>query len=154
MDKSLDAALSIALAEKIKSRAKKPFDNAYKAALATEGAVYVQGFLVSAGRSRKPIEHSWLEVENCILDPNLPFLKQSPEALHYFAAHRLTVKQLKAAVDEAKEDYPEDDPLPIYGEMPYEYYGDVMLGGKSYVEAHEAAIAKCQELTERNAENN
>ena len=46
MDKLLDEAASREIAEQIKSKAKKPFDNAYKAVLATEGAVYAQGFLV------------------------------------------------------------------------------------------------------------
>jgi hypothetical protein len=146
MDKPLDEAMSIAIAEQIKSKPKKTFDNTYKAALKTQGATYVQGFLVAANRPKKPIEHSWLELENCIVDPTLPFLNKGSAEFYYFAAHRLSVKKLKAAVDEAKEDYPEDDPLPIYGEMPYEYYGDVMLGGKNYQEAYDMAIAKCNEI--------
>ena len=56
-------------------------------------------------------------------------------------------------VEEAKEDYPEDPPLPIYGSMPYEYYGDVMLGGKEYQQAFDAAQAKCRELNRPTLEN-
>lgn len=154
MDKPLDEALSIAIAEQIKSKPKKTFDNTYKAAIKTQGATYVQGFLVATNRPKKPIEHSWLELEHCIVDPTLPFLNKGSAEFYYFAAQRLTVKKLKAAVDEAKEDYPEDDPLPIYGEMPYEYYGDVMLGGKNYQDAYEMAIAKCNEISHSKAENN
>lgn len=146
MSKELDEAVSIEIAQQIKSKAKRPFDNAFKAALATKGAIYVQGFIAFAGKPYKPIEHGWIEVDDRIADPNLPHLNQPAPALHYFAAHRITVKELKAAVEEAKEDYPEDDPLPIYGKQPYEYYGDVMLGGKDYLDAHEAAAAKCREL--------
>jgi hypothetical protein len=40
---------------------------------------------------------------------------------------------------------------PIYGTSPYEYYGDVMLGGKEYVAAYEIAEAKCKELNQRRA---
>lgn len=146
MDKALDPELSNATAEQISSKAKAPFTNAYKAALATKGAQYVQGFVVLARRSHRPIEHSWLELEDRLVDPNLPHLNHASEGIYYFAAQRLSVKQLKAAVEEAKEDYPEDDPLPIYGSQPYEYYGDVMLGGKEYQAAYDAAVAKCQEL--------
>lgn len=64
------------------------------------------------------------------------------------------MKQLKDAIEEAKEDYPEDNPLPIYGSAPYEYYGDVMLGGKEYLEAYQAAEAKCRELNQRMVEKN
>jgi hypothetical protein len=145
MNKPLDAEQSIDLATRIKSKAKSPFDNAYRAALAITGATYVQGFLAS-GQPNKPLEHSWIELDDRIIDPTLPHLNRSAETLHYFPAHRLTVKQLKAAIDEAKEDYPEDNPLPIYGAAPYEYYGDLMLGGKDYLAAYNAAAAKCQEL--------
>ena len=54
-----------------------------------------------------------------------------------------------AAIEEAQEDYPEDDPLPIYGEMPYEYYGDSMLGGQDYQTAYQAANEKCKELNRK-----
>ncbi len=154
MNKLLDEALSIDIADRIKSKARKPFDNAYKAALATEGAIYVQGFLVFAGRPYQPIEHGWIELGDRIIDPTLPHLDKSAQALWYFAAHSLTVKKLKAIIEESKEDYPEDDPLPVYGDAPYEYYGDVMLGGKNYLEAYQAAEAKCRELNQQNIENN
>jgi hypothetical protein len=73
-------------------------------------------------------------------------LSKNPEHLYYFPAQKLSVKELKAAVEEAKEDYPEDEPLPIYGAAPYEYYGDIMLGGAEYQAAYEEAMAKCREL--------
>lgn len=146
MNKPLDEALSIEIAERIKSKAKTPFDNAYKAALATEGATYIQGFLVFAGKPYKPIEHSWIELGDRIVDPTLLHLNQPAQDIWYFSAHRLTVKQLKAIIEESQEDYPEDDPLPIYGDPPYEYYGDVMLGGQDYLEAYQAAEAKTREL--------
>lgn len=147
MSKPLDATLSIEIAERIKGKSKDPFNNAYKAALLTEGAVYVQGFLVFPGK-RTPIEHSWLELETCLVDPSLPHLNKTPEDLHYFPAQRLTVKQLKAAVEEAQEDYPDDDPLPVYDALPHEYYGDRMMGGKNYSAAYEEAEAKCKELNQ------
>jgi hypothetical protein len=162
MNKLLDETLSIKIAELIKSRANTPFDNAYKAALFTEGAKYVQGFLTFAGKPYRPIEHSWIEVGDTssndslirIIDPTLPHLKQNPQELWYFAAQKLTVKKLKAIIEESKEDYPEDDPLPIYGDTPYEYYGDVMLGGQEYLAAYQAAEAKCKEINELNPERN
>ncbi|MBE9179645.1 hypothetical protein IQ268_13840 [Oculatella sp. LEGE 06141] len=154
MNKLLDEPLSLDLAAQIKSKAKTPFENAYKAALVTEGATYVQGFLAMASQPYQPIEHGWLEQGDRIIDPSLPHLAKNPQELYYFPAQRLTVKQLKAAIEEAKEDYPEDNPLPIYGASPYEYYGDVMLGGKDYLDAHQAATAQCQELVQRHAEQN
>ena len=154
MDKSLDEAVSIEVSERVKSKAKTPFDNAYRAALATDGAVYVQGFLAFAGKPHKPVEHGWIEVGDRIIDPTLPHLNKKPENLYYFSAQSLTVQKLKAAIEEAKEDYPEDDPLPIYGSTPYEYYGDVMLGGKEYLDAYEAAETKRKELIRRTAESN
>jgi hypothetical protein len=150
MEKRLDAAQSIALAEQINSKAKSPFDNAHKAALVTPNCEYVQGFLAIASKPKAPIEHSWIELEDCILDPTLPYINRTADELHYFPAQRLTVKQLKGAIEGAKEDYPDDDPLPIYGTSPYEYYGDLMLGGKEYLAAHEAAVAKCKELKTAN----
>ncbi len=125
MSKPLDETLSIEIAKRIKSKPTDCFDNAYKAALLTEGAMYVQGFLTFAGDPYVPVEYSWIE---------------------NFAAHRLSVKQLKAAVEEAKEDYPDDDPLPIYGAAPYEHYGELMLGGNDYKDAYKEAEAKCREL--------
>jgi hypothetical protein len=146
MSKPLDATLSTEIAKRIKSKAKNSFDNAYNAALVTEGATYVQGFLVFAGDPYKPIEHSWIELENCLVDPTLPHLNKNAEEVYYFPAHRLSVEELKAAVEEAKEDYPEDPPLPIYGAAPYEYYGDIMLGGAEYQAAYKEALAKSKEL--------
>lgn len=151
---SLDEQLSREVAEKIKSKARQPFENAYRAALATQGALYVQGFLVYAHKPYRLIEHGWLELADRIVDPNLPHLNKKAEELNYFPAQRLTVKQLKVAVEEAKEDYPDDNPLPIYGDAPYEYYGDVMLGGKAYQEAYQAAEAKCQEFTQHLVDRN
>jgi len=49
MTELLDEALSIEIAARIKSNRKNCFDNACKAALATEGAIYVQGFLAVPG---------------------------------------------------------------------------------------------------------
>ncbi len=154
MNKQLDEALSQEISDRIKSKAKKPFDNAYKAALATEGAIYVQGFLVIKGQPYQLREHGWIELGDVIIDPNLPHIRKNAEDISYFPAHKLTVKQLKAIIEESKEDYPEDDPLPIYGDAPYEYYGDVMLGGKEYLAAYEAAVVKCKELNQPNIENN
>lgn len=154
MNLPLDEALSKEIAQSIKSKAKTSFDNAYKAALATEGATYVQGFLAFAGKPYKPIEHAWIELGDRIIDPTLPHLKQDPQGLLYFPAQRISVKKLKAIIEESKEDYPEDDPLPIYGDPPYDYYGDVMLGGKDYLAAYQAAEAKCKELNQRKAESN
>lgn len=146
MSKPLDATLSKEIATRVKSKAKNSFDNAYNAALITEGARYVQGFLVLVGAPYKPIEHGWIEIENCLIDPTLPHLSKDPEELYYFPAQSLSVKQLKAAVEEAKEDYPEDPPLPIYGATPYAYYGDTMLGGTEYQAAYEEALIQCREL--------
>ncbi|MEH2349451.1 MAG: hypothetical protein V7K55_15960 [Nostoc sp.] len=158
MNKLLDETLSIETAERINSRASTPFDNAYKAALSTEGARYIQGFLAFVGKPYKPIEHSWIELGDAsevrIIDPTLPHLNKNPQELWYFAAQRLTVKKLKAIIEESKEDYPEDEPLPIYGEAPYEYYGDVMLGGQDYLAAYQAAEAKCKEINQLNPEIN
>ncbi|MBE9000289.1 MULTISPECIES: hypothetical protein [unclassified Nostoc] len=158
MNKLLDETLSIETAERINSRASTPFDNAYKAALSTEGARYVQGFLTFVGKPYRPIEHSWIELGDAlevrIIDPTLPHLNKNPQELWYFAAQRLTVKKLKAIIEESKEDYPEDEPLPIYGDPPYEYYGDVMLGGQDYLAAYQAAEAKCKEINKLNPERN
>ncbi|NJR64734.1 MAG: hypothetical protein HC772_04455 [Leptolyngbyaceae cyanobacterium CRU_2_3] len=146
MNPSLDETLSQETAKRIKSKARSPFENAYQAALTNEEALYVQGFLVIAGKPYSPMEHAWLEVGDRILDPTLPHLGATPQQLHYFPAQKLKVKKLKAAVEEAKEDYPEDDPLPIYGDAPYAYYGDVMLGGQNYLDAHQAAAKLSKDL--------
>lgn len=154
MNLSLDEAQSHQVAEQIKSKSRKPFDNAYRAALAMQGAVYVQGFLVYASKPYRLMEHGWIEVGDRIVDPNLPHIKKKAADLFYFPAQRLTVKQLKAVIEESKEDYPEDDPLPIYGSTPYEYYGDVMLGGKEYQQAYTAAEAKCREMAQAAIDKN
>ena len=146
MSKSLDVNLSMEVAERIKSKATQCFDNAYKAALLMEESVYVQGFLVFASAPCEVAEYSWLELGDRIVDPTFPHLDRHIETLYYFPAQRLTVPQLKATVEEAKEDYPEDDPLPVYGAAPYEYYGDVMLGGADYAAAFKDAEAKCREI--------
>jgi hypothetical protein len=153
MNKPLDEARSQELAQQVKSKAKAVFDNAYRGALATKTATYVQGFLVMAGR-RQPLEHAWLELEDCLIDPSLPYLNRQNQELYYFPAQHLSVKQLKAAIEEAKEDYPDDPPLPIYGSAPYAYYGDVMLGGTEYQTAFQAAEDKCRELKHQSADNN
>lgn len=155
-DKPLDAEQSIEIATRIKSKAKTNFDNAAKALAIVDGALYVQGFIAFMGSPYKPVEHGWLELDDRILDPTFPHLNRKPEQVYYYPAQKLTAKQLKKAIDEAKEDYPEDDPLPIYGSTPYEYYGDVMLGGKEYLKAYEDANAKCVELNppkQRNQQN-
>lgn len=144
--KVLDEALSQEIAKRLKNKAQNSFENAYQAALELKDVLYVQGFLVMPGTPYKPIEHGWLELESSLVDPSLPNLEKSTADLYYFPAQRLTVKQLKAAVEEAQEDYPEDDSLPVYGTEPYEYYGDIMLGGKEYQEAYEQAAEKCREL--------
>ncbi|MBM0743210.1 hypothetical protein JOY44_16600 [Phormidium sp. CLA17] len=153
MNKPLDEANSISTANQIDSKTKSPFDTAYKAALILKDAVYVQGFLGFQGQPFRPIEHSWIEFDDRIIDPNLPHLGKKAADLHYFPAQKLTVKKLKAEIEEAKEDYPDDEPLPIYGSQPYEYYGDVMLGGKEYLKAYEAAVAKCKELNHPQSKN-
>lgn len=154
MNKPLDETLSITVAKSINSRASTPFDNAYRAALVTEGATYVQGFLVFAGKPYIPIEHGWIELGDRIIDPTLPHLQKNLQEFWYFPAQYLTVKRLKLVIEESQEDYPEDEPLPIYGDPPYEYYGDVMLGGQDYLAAYQAAEAKCREINELNPENN
>ncbi|AFZ55665.1 hypothetical protein ACOWPH_22395 [Anabaena sp. PCC 7938] len=154
MNKLLDESLSLQVAESIKSKAKKPFENAYKAALATEGSRYVQGFLVFTGQPYKPVEHGWIELDEVIIDPTLPYLQKNHKNLWYFPAQSLTLKKLKAIIDESKEDYPEDDPLPVYGQSPYEYYGDLMLGDQEYLTAYQAAEVKCREINGLNAEGN
>ncbi len=153
MDKPLDVEQSQTVAKQIKSKGKARFENAHRAALVTDDVTYVQGFLVYEGAPFAPIEHSWLEGSDRLIDPNFPHLNRSADQLFYFPAHRLTPKQLKKAIEDAQEDYPEDDPLPIYGKAPYGYYGDVMLGGDDYVKAHQAAEAKCKELNKPKSKN-
>ncbi|PZV10439.1 MAG: hypothetical protein DCF22_16720 [Leptolyngbya sp.] len=148
MNKPVDEALSDSVAKQIGSKAKSPFENAYKAALITKDVTYVQGFLSFEGQPFRPTEHSWIEFSDRIVDPSLSHLGKKAADLYYFPAQSLTLKKLKAAIEEAKEDYPEDQPLPIYGSQPYEYYGDIMLGGKEYLAAYDAAMAKCKELNQ------
>lgn len=148
MTELLDETVSLEIAARIKSNSKNCFENACKAALATEGAIYVQGFLAVAGAPYQPIEYSWIELNERIVDPTFPHLGKSAGEIHYFPAQRLSVKKLKAILEESKEDYPEDDPLPIYGNQPYEYYGDLMLGGSDYQNAYNLALVKCRELNQ------
>jgi hypothetical protein len=148
MSKLLDEPLSLETAKQIHSKPKTRFENAYKAALSIEGATYVQGFLVYGHEPIQPIEHGWVELDERIIDPTLPHLGKGSQDLYYFTAQSLTRKKLKAIIEEAKEDYPEDDPLPVYGKPPYEYYGDLMLGGQEYVTAYAEAEAKCAELNQ------
>lgn len=148
MSKSLDIHLSTQIAEQIGSKPDKCFDNAYQAALLDNSYLYVQGFLVVGIEPYSIMEYGWIEVDNEIIDPTFVSLSLDAQNLYYFPAQSLKVKHLKAVIDESKEDYPEDDPLPIYGNAPYEYYGEIMLGGKEYLAAYEAAEAKCRELSQ------
>lgn len=148
MTELLDEAQSREIATRIKSKAKTCFDNACKAALAIEGALYVQGFLAVPGAPYKPIEYSWIELSERIVDPTFPHLGLQAQDIHYFPVQRWSVKQLKAILEESKEDYPEDDPLPVYGDQPYEYYGDLMLGGTDYQIAYDLASVKSRELNQ------
>lgn len=147
MNQPLDETRSVELCHQIKAKATTPFDNAHQGAIATSSSTYVQGFVVLASQPAQVIEHGWLELEAKIVDPTLPHLKKIAVDLYYFPVQRLSLKQLKAAVEEAEEDYPDDPPLPVYGTQPYEYYGDVMLGGKEYLDAYQSATAKRDELT-------
>jgi hypothetical protein len=143
---TLDVAQSQEIAKKIKSKAKQPFDNAHKAVMAIAEAQYVQGFLVLKGPGAKPVEHAWLRSGEAIVDPTFALLNCAAADVFYFPAQQLTAPKLQALIDEAQEDYPEDEPLPVYGSMPYDYYGDVMMGGPEYTAAFAAAQAKCREL--------
>lgn len=149
MSKSLDVIVSTQIAERISSKANKCFDNAYQTALLDDRYLYVQGFLVLGVEPFSVMEYGWIELEDQIIDPTFAFLNVDAEYLYYFPAQSLKNKQLKAIIDESKEDYPEDDPLPIYGTAPYEYYGEIMLGGKEYLTAYQAAEAKCMELAQQ-----
>ncbi len=146
---TLDVTLSIEIAQRISTNSPNCFDNAYQAALVTVDSMYVQGFLVAAVEPYVPIEYAWIEIEERIIDPTLLYLHKNQQELYYFPAQSLSVQQLTQAIEEAQEDYPEDDPLPIYGMPPYDYYGEVMLGGTEYSAAYSAAIAKCQELNSK-----
>lgn len=148
MSKSLDINLSTEIAERIGSKANKCFDNAYQAALLDDRYLYVQGFLVVGVEPYSVMEYGWIELDDQIIDPTFVALNLDAQYLYYFPAQSLKVKQLIAVLEESKEDYPEDDPLPIYGTAPYEYYGEIMLGGKDYLAAYQAAEAKCIELSQ------
>ena len=166
MTKLLDEALSRELATRIKGKPKDYFKNAYQGLLnisqkgndtnngattgnnANDGANYVQGFLVMPGAPYKPLEYGWVELDQSILDPTFPHLGCLAEEIYYFPAQFLTVPQLQAILEESQEDYPEDDPLPVYGDQPYEYYGNLMLGGSDYQAAYDLAVAKCRELNQ------
>jgi hypothetical protein len=148
MSKSLEINLSTQVAEQIGSKANKCFDNAYQAAMLDNSYLYVQGFLVVGVEPYSIVEYAWIELDDQIIDPTFVALSLDAENLYYFPAQSLKVKKLKAIVDESKEDYPEDDPLPIYGNAPYEYYGEIMLGGQEYLTAYGAAEAKIRELSQ------
>lgn len=149
MSKPINFNLSAELASQLKTSTRNCFERAYQAALLTKGCSYIQGFLVLAKEPYIPIEYSWLELDDAVIDPTPNHFKNPTEEPHYFPAQSLSVKKLKAVVEEAKEDYPDDPPLPVYGNAPYEYYGEVMLGGKEYQDAYEQALAKCQELKQQ-----
>ncbi len=157
MTNILNVERSRAIAAQVQSKPKKPFDNAFLAIGTLKQATYVQGFLAVVGAPYTPLEHGWLELAIAdeggssrieIIDPTLPHLHRLPAGSHYYAAQRLTRDELRDAIEEAKEDYPEDDPLPVYGDAPYEYYGDRMLGGAEYQAAYAQALAKCKELNQ------
>ncbi len=145
MNEAVNIELSLELAQRIKPPTRNCFERVYQASLLTEGSLYVQGFLVLPHPPYVPIEYSWITLEESIIDLTKKHLKNSQEH-YYFPAQSLTRKELKSSVEEAVEDYPEDEPLPIYGETPYCYYGEVMLGGEAYKNAYEKALAKCREL--------
>lgn len=172
MTKFLDETLSRELATRIKSKPKDCFKNAYQGLLTisqkendphngatkgnkvNDGATYVQGFLVMPGAPYKPLEYGWVELDQSILDPTFPHLGCLAEDMYYFPTQKLTVQQLQSILEESQEDYPEDDPLPVYGDQPYEYYGNLMLGGRDYRAAYELAVAKCRELNQPKKEAN
>lgn len=146
MTKPLNLERSAEIAQQIKPSIRNCFERAYQAALILQDALYVQGFLVLPAKPYTPIEYSWLELEECLLDPTPHSGNFAATELFYFPAQRLSLTQLKAALEDAKEDYPDDEPLPVYGYTPYEYYGEVMLGGKEYQDAYKQAQAKCKTL--------
>lgn len=145
MSKPINVEISAEITAKI-PKSRNCFERAYQAALLLKEASYTQGFLVLPTKPYRPIEYSWLELEESIIDPTPRHFNDFATNLYYFPAQSLSLKQLKSAIEEAKEDYPDDPPLPVYGNAPYEYYGEVMLGGKAYQTAYEQALAKCQEL--------
>jgi hypothetical protein len=101
MSKPLEENLSREIAQRIKSNPKNSFDNSYKATLLHDSAMYVQGFLVGTGKPYKPIEHSWLEFDEYLVDPTLPHLTQmrrnsttSPHNALVFSNSKLLLKKL------------------------------------------------------------
>ncbi|WP_035994977.1 hypothetical protein [Leptolyngbya sp. KIOST-1] len=153
MPPTLNESLSLEISEQIKSKAGAPFGNTHRAVLTLTGATYVQGFVVLNNGQYEPLEHAWIVLGDDIIDPTLPHINKAQQEIYYFSAQSLSIKALKAFIEEAQEDYPEDPPLPIYGAPPYEYYGDVMLGGKDYVNAYQAAQLKSSELKAARAEH-
>lgn len=149
----LDEARSQEVAAQISSKPDQPFAGAHQGLAQLEGADYVQGFLVIAGDPFGPREHAWLETEAAIIDPAIAHAKPPLGARHYFPAQRLSSKALNRAIETAREDYPEDDPLPVYGEAPYAYYGDVMLGGEAYERAYQQAQVFNQLLMQQGAQS-
>ncbi len=154
MNKPVDEALSNQVAGAISSKASQPFQNAYQALQQVEQGRYVQGFLVIIENPFSLQEHAWVETDDAIIEPSLPHIGYSADALRYFPAQILSEADLASAIEIAKEDYPEDNPLPVYGDAPYAYYGDVMLGGEPYQEAYQQAQALSQQLTQQAAEQN
>ena len=147
--KPVDEVRSHQVAERISSQVHQLFANAQQALQQFEQGYYVQGFLVISGNPYNPHEHAWVELGEAIIDPSLPHLGQTVAGLHYFPAQGLSRAELKAAMEAAREDYPEDDPLPVYGSAPYAYYGNVMLGGQDYLQAHRQAEAFSRLLAQR-----
>ena len=152
MSPTLNESLSFEIFEQVKSKAGAPFENTHRAVLTLPGATYVQGFVVLNNGQYEPIEHAWIELDEDIIDPTLPHINKARQEIYYFPAQSLSIKTLKASIEEAREDYPDDPPLPVYDAPPYEYYGDVMLGGKDYVNAYQAAKLKSRELKAARAE--
>jgi hypothetical protein len=148
--KKLDPERSKQIAQQIAKQSKLIpkliFENTHKAAFIVADSLYTQGFVVNLGKSSKPQEHSWLELDHFIID--LGLTKLNLDSRLYFPAQQLNLTELKAAIAEAEEDYPEDSPLPIYGSQPYDYYGELLLGGKDYTIAYNAAMARCSQKSE------
>lgn len=94
--KLLNESLSLQVAQTIKSQAKKPFENAYKALLVTDGAKYVQGFLVLTGHPYKPIEHAWIELEDVIIDPSFAYLQRKSRKYLVFPRTSFNPEQIKS----------------------------------------------------------
>lgn len=95
MNLPLDETLSRQVAEQIKSKARQPFENAHKAALVTAGATYVQGFLIYASKPYRLVEHSWLEVNGAIVDPNLPHLEKKGRRVNLLSSPTVDRETIK-----------------------------------------------------------